>query len=262
MNNNRDYQKQPLEILSFGGGVQSTAMIVMIKEGILEKPDIVIHSDTGSEMPFTEPIIGWAKDVCEEMEIPFVIVKSERGSLHEDYMKRGTIPMIGIRSCTFNFKIIPLRRHIRSIVGNGNGKILGRCWLGITTDESRRKIESDVKWLENSFPLLDQIPTSRQECFDYLKKYNLDVKKSGCFCCPYQGVKGFKKLRRQYPDLFQICLDMEEEFQKRRDSPNTSLAPTIRTLKSLDMDSIFTYFGMEKIPENESNCDSSGGCFL
>ena len=46
----RDFKKEPLQVLSFGGGVQSFAMLLLIKEGLLPKPDIIIHSDTGSEI--------------------------------------------------------------------------------------------------------------------------------------------------------------------------------------------------------------------
>ena len=49
----RDYLEEPLEVLSFGGGVQSTAMLLMVHEGILPRPDVVMFADTGSELPET-----------------------------------------------------------------------------------------------------------------------------------------------------------------------------------------------------------------
>ena len=131
----RDWVKVPLQVLSYGGGVQSTAMLLMIKEGKIPKPDIVVHSDTGSELPETEQFIEWAyKFTISELKIPFVIVKSTYGKLHEFYLSTAAIPVIGMRHCTANFKIAPQRQFFRSIVGRKN-KHMVDCWLGITTDE-------------------------------------------------------------------------------------------------------------------------------
>lgn len=256
---NRCFETNPLQVLSLGGGVQSTALLLMVRDGKLPMPDICIHSDTGSEYPHTEEIIDYCKSICESIGLRFEIVSSHRGKLHEDYMRLKTVPVIGVRSCTTNFKIFPQRRLIRKIVGKKNGVLLAECWLGITTDESKRKINSDMKWIGNKFPLLDVIPTTRRECLQILQKEGLDVKKSACFCCPYQGSKGFIKLRRTNPDLFKICLEMEELYHSRF-GEGKSLTPGISTLKSLEMPSLFS-FGPETIPIDESSCDS-GGCFL
>lgn len=254
----RDFEKDPLQVLSFGGGVQSTAMILLIKEGVLPKPDIIIHSDTGSEMPYTIELIEKIKPIIEELGIPFQIVTSHFGKLHEAYKSKSTVPVVGIRSCTVNFKILPQRRFIRSIVGNKNGKLLCECWLGITTDEANRKIDSELKWIGNKFPLLDH-NISRKDCIKINKKYNLDVKKSGCFCCPYGGKKWFISLYRNHPDLFKICEEMETAYQKKF-RKDVGLVPTIKDIKNLKFHDLFS-FGSETITLDESNCDS-GGCFL
>ena len=255
----RDFVKEPLQVLSFGGGVQSTAMIFLIRDGLLEKPDIIIHSDTGSEMAYTHEVVKRMKIIADELEIPFIIARSHHGKLHEAYLKKSTVPVVGVRSCTFNFKIRPQRREIRKIVGNKNGKLLAECWLGITTDEANRQIDSELKWIVNRFPLLE-LGISRRDCIK-INEDNIDIKikKSGCFCCPYGGKKWFVKLYQENPELFKICLEMEEAYQKRYGS-NHGLVPSIKDLKTLQMNSIFS-FGGENIGLDESNCDS-GGCFL
>ena len=82
--NDRDYQKEPLQVLSFGGGVQSTAMLLMIHEGTLPKPDVVMFADTGSELPETiEHIETNARQFIEDvLQIPFIVCRSHRGSLY------------------------------------------------------------------------------------------------------------------------------------------------------------------------------------
>lgn len=255
----RDYTKNPLQVLSLGGGVQSTAMLILVRDGILPMPDICIHSDTGSEMPYTEEVIQYCEGICHEIGLKFKIVKSHRGNLHDYHIEKGVVPVVGIRSCTSNFKIFPQRRLIREIVGNKNGVVLAQCWLGITSDEDNRRFKSDVKWVENVFPLLDEWRLSRSECLTILEKEGIEVKKSGCFCCPYQGAKGFIALRREYRELFDICLEMEDSYHARWGEGKT-LTPSLSTLRSLEMPSLFS-FGPETIEIEESTCDS-GGCFI
>ena len=49
----RNWIEEPLQILSMGLGVQSSAMLLLIAEGQLPKPDAVIFSDTGTEKQST-----------------------------------------------------------------------------------------------------------------------------------------------------------------------------------------------------------------
>jgi len=245
----RDWIAEPLQVLSYGGGVQSTAMLLMIKEGRIPKPDIVVHSDTGSELPETEEFIEWAyKFTITELKIPFVIVRATQGKLHEFYRSTAAIPVIGMRHCTKNFKIAPQRQFFRSIVGRRN-KHMVDCWLGITTDEDRRRIDSDVKWCQNKFPLLDDLPTSRQECIEINAKYGLNVPKSGCWLCPYQGGLKWLALRENHPELFQYAMEMEEE-KKAKWGGSIGLYQE-RPLKDLD-----------EYVLPDSTCDSDAGCFI
>ena len=44
----RDWVKEPLQVLACGLGTQSCAMMFMVIDGLLRRPDIVLHADTGS----------------------------------------------------------------------------------------------------------------------------------------------------------------------------------------------------------------------
>lgn len=245
----RDFSKEPFQVLSYGGGTQSTAMLIMMKEGLIEKADVVIHADTGSELPETVAFIETAKEYVENvLKIPFVIVNSHRGALHDDYMRLGNIPIIGARSCTSNFKILPQRRFIRLIVGTRN-RHLADCLLGITTDEAKRRTEGDVTWCGLKYPLLDERPTTRQECIDLNTQQGWNVAKSGCFCCPYQGGKQWLELKQNHPDLFQIAVEMENK--KMRVKGGRLGLYQERPLSDLD-----------NITLEESQCDSGAGCFI
>jgi 3'-phosphoadenosine 5'-phosphosulfate sulfotransferase (PAPS reductase)/FAD synthetase len=255
----RDYAEKPLEVLSFGAGKQSTVMLLLVIDGRLPKPDIVIHSDTGSEMPHTEPVLDWAEKECLKLGIPFEIVRSKHGKLHEKYMENNSLPMVGMRTCTGRFKIEPVNQRLREIVGKKNGVLLANSWIGITTDEISRRGANKLKWIQNVYPLLDVISMSRNECQDILTRAGMKVEKSGCFCCPYAGVKHFIKLRKRYPDLFKISVDMERGYFKAQPERNYGLLPTLRSLESLEI-SPLTDWGFDF--DGISECDPEGGCFL
>ena len=229
----------------------------MVIEGTLRRPDIVLHADTGSELPETVALIEKARKLMEQIGIPFIVVRSDRGALHDDYFSKGAIPIMGIRSCTDNFKIAPQRRFVRTIVGKGGprGAVLAQTWLGITTDEARRRSKSNVKWNELVYPLLDEHAMSREECIELNHSNGWEVGKSGCFCCPYAGTTAYVELRESHPALFQQALDLEANAEKRvlqrSGKPLRMGLLQGRKLRLLD-----------EIVLPSSSCDSGAGCFI
>jgi len=257
MNTDRDYRVNPLQVLSFGGGVQSTAMLLFIKDGLLPKPDIIIHADTGAEMPETiHHIESWVIPFCKnELNIPFTIVKSHRGSIYDDYFNKGAIPIMGIRSCTDNFKIAPQRRAIREIVGKGNGKLLAVCWLGISTDEEKRRTKSNVKWCGITYPLLDNHRVDRETCLNRIQDEGLSVIKSGCYHCPYAGTLFYRELRTNHPLLFNKALALESNAElKVFERHNKPLRMGLVQGKKLRL--------LDELVLPDSTCDSGAGCFI
>tara|TARA_Y100000592_G_scaffold99326_1_gene174953 strand:- start:790 stop:1695 length:906 start_codon:yes stop_codon:yes gene_type:complete len=263
----RDWVKRPLEVLAYGGGTQSTAMLILIKEGKLPKPDLVVFSDTGSELPKTvDFVVSVAKPFVEnELNIPFYIVGLGE-SLHDGYLRLSSIPVIGFRSCTENWKIKPQRKLFRKIIGDKIRGVVGvNCWLGITTDESQRRIEDSVgpKWTSNTYPLLDIYPITRKECIKLNEQHNWQVVKSGCFCCPYMGFKGHMNVKAEYPDLFNISIEMEQgvlaRYKKEGKVWKTGLmsggkfVSDVANLKDNDLSEWFDY--------EDTTCDA-WNCFL
>lgn len=232
-------------------------MLLYVKDGLLPKPDVVIHADTGSEMPETvEHVHNWAIPFCEDLGIDFRIVRSHRGTIYDDYFQAGTIPVIGFRSCTDNFKIMPQRREIRKIVGQGKrGELLASCWLGITTDEERRRTDSSVKWCSISYPLLDDYRVSRADCLDRLQLEGLDVIKSGCFHCPYAGSNFYRSLRESHPDLFEKAILLEANAERRiLERTGKELRSGLVWGKKLRL--------LDDYHVDDATCDSGAGCFI
>ena len=259
-----------ISCISYGGGVQSTAMILMAIDGRIAKPDITIFSDTGSELPSTYETVEAIKTLCEEADMPFETVANEFGDqtalpgshpLHEWYLHYRRLPMVGQPRCTFNFKVYPVRRVLKQMVDRTLSKPWGEQWLGITTDEVSRARESDVKWLANRFPLIEQ-EMSRDDCANYISKHypELEVSKSGCFCCPYQSAKKWIKLKVEHPDLFDISRQMEVNAAANGVKRGLWGA---RSIIAFDHDVRLEDFGFEigQPLYTDAECDS-GGCFL
>ena len=244
----RDYEQEPYRFISCGGGVHSVVLIHKAIEGEL-KVDAIIMADPGIERPETiELIESKVKPLLKDKGIPFHMVTSHLGPLQDYYISKHALPLIGTRHCTSKFKIRPIRRFVRSIVGNRRGKKLAECLLGITTDEGHREGESDVQWMVNEYPFIEW-GMSRQDCIDYLNRIGWDVVKSGCVMCPYQSGQSWIEVRDQYPDLFQIALDMEKAYFDNRPNRWKGLRYDGKRLT-------------EPLVDFAASKCSSGGCFI
>ena len=82
---------------------------------------------------------------------------------------------IGRRQCTAEFKIQPIRRKIRELAGlkprqRAPKGLLISQWLGISTDEITRMKQAPDPWIENRFPLIDDLRMSRSDCLAWFQR--------------------------------------------------------------------------------------------
>ena len=77
-------QARPLTVLQCGVGVDSTGLLVRLfgLDGSPAlsadlRPDVVLHFDTGVEMPYTVEYREWLAQECARHGIPFIIVGIE-----------------------------------------------------------------------------------------------------------------------------------------------------------------------------------------
>ena len=136
-----------LTYLSLGWGVQSWTIAAMVALGDLPPIDLAIHSDTGHEASGTYAHAEKWTPWLTEHGIQVVTVKPENNDvIREDWGKKSGSPSIQIpaftlthhsednagganakegqigRQCTRQWKITPIRRHLRSILGPGRMK--------------------------------------------------------------------------------------------------------------------------------------------
>lgn len=193
-----------IRIISLGAGVQSTTMALMAAHGeIGPMPDCAIFADTGDEPPAVYEHLRW---LMSPNVLPFPIHVTTAGNLSEALRagdNAARIPAFigggGLkqRQCTRNFKIRPIRRKTRELLGVGTHGYIApgavEVWIGISTDEAIRKKPSDVHYLVNRHPLIEKW-MSRADCKAWLKAHDYpEPPKSACIYCPFQGNAGWRR---------------------------------------------------------------------
>ena len=254
-----------ISVLSYGGGVQTFAILILIEKGIIEKPDFIIFADTLAEYPETYfHIENVAKPLALKLGIEWMTVQEKKG-LIEGYSKTNSIPLAGFRNCTSKYKRDPIQRKLREILGSKKKKGVPSIiqLIGISNDEAKRAVEREEqkpKWSLTKYPLLEK-NYSRKDLLKIIEESGYPIpRKSGCFICPYGGMKAFVKLKKTHPDLFKIAFSMEEDYLKNTHKRKSGF---VKGLKLADLNAMPSIFDFDEnlIINDQRECDS-GGCFL
>jgi 3'-phosphoadenosine 5'-phosphosulfate sulfotransferase (PAPS reductase)/FAD synthetase len=220
-----------LQVLSFGAGVQSTSMFLMSVNGFLKKVDHVIFADTGFEPDYVYKQVERCEKIAKDNDIEFHTVRADFKDSHENiythtieatkgntsrysgfpmYMKKGFIR----RQCTNDFKIQPIRKKIRELLGLKKGQrarkeILVDQWIGISMDEIQRTRRNRDVWINNYYPLIEK-NLNRNDCLNWIKENNLPIpKKSACINCPYHDNKTWLDMKKNRPDDFAKAVEID-----------------------------------------------------
>ena len=192
-------------ILSFGAGVNTVALMVML---IRDKAplDGVVFADTGGETPDTYESVDDARSYLGEFQIPFTTVQAlpRKTDLYGTALRRRVIPSVQWRWCTRDFKVNPIHRYYRELGRHVNQ------YVGIAYDEVHRVRDSREAYVTNLYPLVDQRLT-RQDCIDIISEAGLRVpEKSGCYFCPFNSTKRWRRILERHPALFEKAIMLEE----------------------------------------------------
>jgi hypothetical protein len=177
---------EPMECWSYGGGVQSAAVAVLVKTGKMPQPEHIVIADTGREAQTTwdymtnviEPYLG-RKITVASHELATVDLLSGNGDiLMPMFTGTGKLPTF----CSTEWKRRVVHRQLRAL-----GVESCRLWIGISVDEVARAKPSGVGWIEHRFPLLMDFPLRRAECIAIVREAGLaDPPRSSCWCCPHR----------------------------------------------------------------------------
>lgn len=207
-----------LKSLSWGVGLQSTTLLEMSANGDLPKLDVAIFADTGFEHDYSYEIFDFYAPRAKAAGIE-VIKISGQDILQAQYQHvdlplfiAGSDRMIK-RKCTRDFKIRPIQRQLRDVLGvKRRGRLpadLVELWLGITVDEIHRAKDSRVAYIRHEFPLLDK-NFYREDCITYLAERGLPVPgKSSCVFCPYKKQDEWEDLISERPEEYRQIAKLE-----------------------------------------------------
>jgi hypothetical protein len=233
---------RPYCFLLAGLGVDSTALLILtLTDPRFEnyKPDFVVFSDTGSEMPYTYSLIlsavnlwlagqnyrnldGSEGVIVLDCHDPRYRSPSRLGDIAEWHMHRRKpgIPTKTLRSCTDGAKVTPFRRFVNAQkdLRLGKWKAYGQrhqVLIGIAADEAERSdnaislVPNSAKYLEHRFSLVE-FGITKAECARILEQHAIPAYKSACYQCPFQPVSKFWAVRELYPQLHARSVAMEE----------------------------------------------------
>lgn len=217
-------------IVSYGGGVNSTAMLIgMIERN--EKPDAILFADTGGEKPETYEYVIQFREWLQKNGLELIVVayspsmqsplgvdfacSSRHGSLEDECHNNGTLPSkaFGFGGCSQKWKRFPMDKWVNqwqpAIDTWESGNKVCRA-IGIHAGETRRgKIPDDDKFTYR-FPLKEW-GWAQHECVAAIVRAGLDVPgKSACFFCPSMRKAEILELAEKHPELLQRAVDMEE----------------------------------------------------
>jgi hypothetical protein len=213
-------------IVAFGGGVDSTAMIL----GLYEKKlpiDLILFADTGAERPETYKHIEIFSAWLLEKGLPGItIVKKVRrdGSLEtleQECHRRKNLPSIayGFKTCSQKHKIAPQDKFLNHWEpAITHWKTGGKCvkYIGYDAGESHRAdnaAKRDDPKYTYSYPLIEW-QWEREDCLDIIEKHGLkDVGKSACFFCPSSKPKEIVDLYKIHPDLIKRAIAIEDQAE-------------------------------------------------
>jgi len=209
-----------IQVVSYGGGTDSTAMIIELLRRN-EFIDYITFADTGGEKPHTYEYIAMFDTWLQknyDMKIIMLKKDSMYSSLEDNCLRKKMLPSIayGFKSCSDKYKIQPQNKFFNNLndaqLEWHAGRRLIKCIGYDVTEERRAKISDDSKYIYR-YPLIEW-DMDRDDCIATIEKAGLQLPgKSACFFCPASRKPEILELERRYPDLLQRALDMEKNAQ-------------------------------------------------
>jgi hypothetical protein len=205
-------------VWSYGGGVQSVALAVLVARGELPRPARVVMADTGREASATW---RYTDDVVRELLAPTLIETAGHDLARVDLRDRSgriLIPAYTARDgdgrlpayCSAEWKRDVIARWLRA-AGYGPRRPV-RLWLGISVDELHRAKPSRLAWIDHRFPLLFDRPMTRAEGLLLIESAGLARPlRSSCWMCPYRSDAEWSELD---PADWQAALALEADMRQ------------------------------------------------
>lgn len=231
----------PLRVVSYGGGVQSTALLVLAAQRRIDFPTFLMANvGDDSEHPATlQYVREVAMPYAAEHGIDLHLLDRTKrdgsvetlwGRLMREGSRSLPIPIRmsngapNTRSCTVDFKVKVTGRWVKAHGATADNP--ATIAIGISLDEIQRANNRKVEPHEQIvYPLID-FPKgcgtdrmfARDDCMRLISDAGLPVPpKSSCFFCPFHRESAWMTMREEEPELFEKAAHLEDTLNARRD---------------------------------------------
>lgn len=214
-------------IVSYGGGINSTAMLVgMVERGI--RPDAILFADTGGEHPRTYEFVKAVDAYCVANGLPSITVVQYQAkrkgsvvwtSLEQECLEQGNLPSLayGFHKCAAKWKARPQFEWLAAWeLGQATvaaGQLVCMA-IGFHSDEARRRKDH----IQNPgtvkvYPLIEW-GWRQVDCVAAIARAGLPTPaKSACFFCPATTKHQVRRLAKEEPNLFARAVAIEQAAQ-------------------------------------------------
>lgn len=267
-----------LRVVSYGGGVQSTALLVLAATGRIDYP-VFLFANVGhdSEDPAT---LVYLRDYA----MPYAALhgiqlhelrKVRRDGSTETLFGRLTKPgsrslpipvrmsngAPGTRSCTAEFKIRVIGKWLKQ--HGANADCPATVGIGISLDEIERvNNRRAMPYEQPVYPLLElDPPLRRQDCERVIRAAGLPVPpKSACWFCPFRRPQIWAETRRDRPEVFERACALEDLLNQRRTALGKAPVYLTRFNRPLRAAVAVAQDMLPGLFDDEPLCDN-GACF-
>jgi len=208
-----------VEVVAYGGGVNSTALLVG-KVQRCERPDLILCADTGSELPgfytYVTMFSAWLveRDFPEIQMVKWIRKDGSFESIEDNCIRLNMLPSIayGHKGCSVKWKRQPQDKFVETwqpaVEAWARGEKVIKL-LGYDADEPQRARVRDDELYTYDYPLI-RWGWGRDECEEAIKAAGLPSPgKSACFFCPSSKKREVFALRENHPDLLARALALE-----------------------------------------------------
>lgn len=263
-------------VASYGGGVNSTAMLIGMAAN-RERVDLILFADTGGETPDTMAYVEKFSTWLVSHNLPPVSAVRKttkrpgkfRGAneiltLERMCLEQKVLPSVayGMKSCSLKFKKEPQDELLR------DWTLAKEAWatgekatklIGFDAGEPWRKKDSpDPKYI-NRFPLIEW-DWDREECVERIISAGLCVPpKSSCFFCPNMTEFEVLQLRDMHPELLERALAMESNAVATQGSSIKGLGRDVSWKQIIEYDAAQMSFIPRSRPSLPCECWDGDG---
>ena len=223
----------PIRSFSFGGGVQSTAALVLAARGEIDFR-LFCFANVGEQdehpatleyvrnvsMPYAAmhglELVELQRVLQRTGELDSLSAKIERSKSIPIPMRMGPRAAPASRTCTADFKIAVVERELRRRGATKESKAI--VGIGISLDELERAGSASDPRSEyqlREYPLIE-LELTRDQCREIIRSEGLPIPPpSACYFCPFHRDHEWQRMARDEPELFERACQLEERLHER-----------------------------------------------